>query len=45
VSWKSSTRRTFDSKRFAKENPDIDLSDYYKETSVRTFRVTESKGE
>lgn len=45
VSWKSSTRRTFDSKRFAKENPDIDLSDYYKETSIRTFRVTESKGE
>lgn len=41
ASWKSSTRRTFDSKRFAKENPDIDLSGYYKETSVRTFRVTE----
>lgn len=44
VSWKSSTRRTFDSKRFAKENPDMDLSSYYKETSARTFRVTEMKG-
>lgn len=44
VSWKSSTRRTFDSERFEKENPDIDLSGYYKETNTRTFRVTEVKG-
>lgn len=41
VSWKSSSRRTFDSKRFAKENQDIDLTAYYKTTSTRTFRVTE----
>lgn len=41
VSWKSQTRRTFDSKRFAKENPDIDLSGYYKSTNTRTFRVSE----
>ena len=41
VSWKSQTRRTFDSKRFAKENPDVDLSDYYKETIARVFRVSE----
>ena len=41
VSWKSQTRRTFDSKRFAKENPDIDLSDYYKTTATRAFRVSE----
>lgn len=45
VSWKASTRRTFDSKRFAKENPGLDLTGYYKETSTRTFRVTEMKGE
>lgn len=45
VSWKSGTRRTFDSKRFAKENPGLDLTGYYKETSTRTFRVTELKGE
>lgn len=44
VSWKSTTRRTFDSKRFAKENPQIDLSEYYKESVSRTFRVTEIKG-
>lgn len=41
VSWKSQERRTFDSKRFAKENPDIDLSDYYKTTNTRPFKVTE----
>ena len=44
VSWKSSTRRTFDSKKFAKENPGLDLTGYYKETSARIFRVTEMKG-
>lgn len=43
VIWKSDKRRTFDSKRFAKENPTLDLSSYYKETSVRTFRVIEQK--
>lgn len=45
VSWKSQTRRTFDSKKFAKENPDVDLSGYYKESITRTFRVAELKGE
>ena len=44
VSWKSQTKRTFDTKRFAKENPDIDLSSYYNTSSTRVFRVTESKG-
>ena len=41
VSWRSNTRRTFDSKRFIEENPDIDMSDYWKETSTRIFRVSE----
>lgn len=44
VSWKSSTRRTFDHKRFAKDHPDIDLSGYYRESTARTFRVTDTKG-
>lgn len=44
VSWTSSTRRSFDSKRFAAENPDIDLEDYYNESSTRTFRVAKQKG-
>ena len=43
VSWKSQTRRTFDSKRFAKENPDVDLSGYYRVTNARTFRVVETE--
>jgi putative phage-type endonuclease len=42
VSWKTQTRRTFDSKRFAKENPDIDLSEYYKTSNTRPFRVDET---
>lgn len=41
VIWKSSTRRSFDSKRFVKDNPKLDLSSYYNETTTRTFRVTE----
>ena len=41
VSWKSQSRRTFDSKRFAKENPDIDLSEFYKTSDSRVFRVSE----
>lgn len=43
VTWKISTRRTFDSKRFERENPELDLSGYYKETSTRAFRVIEQK--
>ena len=41
VSWSSAVRSTFDHKRFAKENPDIDLSDYYKTNHYRTFKVNE----
>lgn len=41
VSWKSASRKTFDSKKFAKENPDIDLSGYYKESNYRTFKINE----
>lgn len=43
VSWKASTRRTFDSKRFLKDHPEIDVSEYYKETNTRTFRVTQKE--
>jgi putative phage-type endonuclease len=41
VSWKSSIRSTFDHKRFAEDNPGIDLTDYYEETPTRTFKVNE----
>lgn len=43
VSWTSSQRSTFDSKRFAADHPNMDLSNYYKTTSCRTFKVTEIK--
>lgn len=43
VSWASTTRSSFDSKRFAQEHPDIDLSDYYKTSTYRTFKVSENK--
>lgn len=43
VTWTSSERRSFDSKRFAKENPDIDMDSYYKVSTYRTFKVTEKK--
>ena len=41
VSWNSSIRSTFDHKKFASDNPSIDLTQYYKATNTRTFRVTE----
>lgn len=41
VTWASSSRSTFDSKRFASDHKDIDLSEYYKTSSYRTFKVTE----
>lgn len=44
VSWSTGTKHTFDSKRFAQENPGINLDKYYKTSTYRTFKVTE-KGE
>jgi putative phage-type endonuclease len=41
VSWTSSERKTLDSKRLAQEHPEIDLNEYYKISTTRTFRVTE----
>ena len=41
VSWSSYIRTTFDHKAFAKDNPGIDLSAYYKATPTRTFNVNE----
>ena len=43
VTWASSSRSTFDSKKFASDHKDIDLSEYYKTSSYRTFKVTENK--
>ncbi len=43
VSWKNSTRSSFDAKRFAAKNPGMDLSGFYKSSSYRTFKVTERR--
>lgn len=43
VSWKSSVRSTFDAKAFAKDHSNIDLSQYYKTSNYRIFKVTEIK--
>ena len=43
VSWTPVVRRTFDAKRFSYDNPEIDLSDYYKVSNVRVFRVSSIK--
>ena len=39
VSWTTSTRTTFDYKKYKAENDFLDLSDYVKETQTRTFKV------
>lgn len=39
VTWKSSSRSTFQQKAFQKDHPDMDLAPYYKTSQVRTFRV------
>lgn len=44
ISWKRQERNTFDSKQFAKDHPEIDLSGYYKKSSFRVFKVKEVNG-
>lgn len=41
VSWKGTERKSFDLNKFQAEHPDMDLSQYYKITSYRTFKVSE----
>ena len=41
VTWASASRSTFDAKRFAAAHPELDLSEYYKNSTYRTFKVTE----
>ena len=43
VSWKTQTRSTFDSKKFIKDHPEMDVSKYFKTTNSRPFKVTEIK--
>ena len=41
VSWVSALRSTFDTKAFLEDHPGADLSKYYKQSSYRTFKVSE----
>ena len=43
VSWKPQNRTTFDHKKFAADNPNVDLSDYYKISTSRILRIKEAK--
>lgn len=43
VSWPTTSRTTFDSKRFVAEHPEMDFSEYYKTSTSRTFKVSKSK--
>lgn len=40
VSWASQVRSTFDRKRFEADNPEVDLSAYFKQTNLRPFKVS-----
>lgn len=42
VSWVTASRNTFDTKAFIADHPGTDLSKYYKSSSYRTFKVTET---
>ena len=39
VTWRSQDRRTFDAKRFAANNPHIDIENYYNTTTFRKFDI------
>lgn len=43
VSWKTQSRNTFDSKKFIADHPDVDVSNYFKTTNTRPFKVTEKE--
>lgn len=39
VTWKKQERKTFQSKEFIADHPEIDFRDYYKKTESRVFRI------
>lgn len=43
VSYVTSSRKTFDAKKFSSEHKDMILDNYYNVTTSRTFKVTEKK--
>lgn len=41
VTWTASSRSTFDHKRFLADHPQMDLTDYFKATPTRMFKINE----
>lgn len=44
ISWKTQSRSTFDYRRLITDNPDMDLSGYFKTSNSRPFKVAIKKG-
>lgn len=42
VTWRTQVLNTFDHKRFAKDNPGLNLAGYFNENRTRVFKVTEA---
>lgn len=42
VLWKTQARRQFQPKEFEKAHPEIDLRPYYKQTTSRPFKITQT---
>lgn len=43
VTWRNTSRSTFDAKRFTAEHSELSLDDYYKRTTSRTFTIRKLK--
>lgn len=44
VSWTTSERKSLDAKKLISDHPEINMDDYYKISTSRTFRVSEKTG-
>lgn len=42
ITWRSQSRKTFDTKKFAADHPEMDLSSYYRNTNYRVFGIKEA---
>ena len=43
ATWKPQTRKTFDAARFAADHPELDLSNYYKQSTYRVFNLKQKE--
>lgn len=42
ITWRSQSRKTFDTKKFEADHPEMDLSSYYRNTNYRVFGIKEA---